>query len=192
MHVLTLNETDFAEHCRRLDALARSFNADLVVTIATGGDKVGSYILPEIPHISISSHRPSTETKKRHARMLACVRRLPLPVRNIMRKAEATIVEHRINNATPHKINLDSETTARIAPAQRLLIVDDAVDSGATLAGVIDAISALDGKREIASAVLTVTTRNPLIRPTYALFDNRTLIRFPWSLDMPRKTNSND
>ena len=192
MHVLTLNEPDFAEHCRRLDALTRSFNADLIVTIATGGDNVGSHMLPEVPHISISSHRPSTETKKKHARMLACVRRLPLPLRNLLRKVEAATVEHRMKNAVPNKIILDGKTAARIASAHRLLIVDDAVDSGATLAGVIDAISLLDGEREIASAVLTVTTSNPLIRPTFTLFDNRTLIRFPWSLDMPLKTNGND
>jgi hypoxanthine phosphoribosyltransferase len=64
-----------------------------------------------------------------------------------------------------------------------LLIVDDAVDTGATLSQVIDAVRrhAPSGSR-VRSAVITVTTDWPLIRPDFTLF-NRQLCRFPWSMD---------
>ena len=32
-------------------------------------------------------------------------------------------------------------------------------------------------------AVVTVTSVKPLIMPDYFLYNNRTLVRFPWSID---------
>lgn len=68
------------------------------------------------------------------------------------------------------------------APA-RILVVDDAVDSGATLRTVIATIRSTWPDAEIRSAVLTVTRSRPLILPDYTLYPRGTLLRFPWSLD---------
>lgn len=70
-----------------------------------------------------------------------------------------------------------------VSKAGRILIVDDAVDSGATLLRVAETLRSASPEAQIASAVITVTTRNPAIKPDYTLYNDRTLIRFPWSAD---------
>lgn len=69
---------------------------------------------------------------------------------------------------------------------QRLLVVDDAVDSGVTLATVLNVLRALcPAGTEIRSAVVTVTLDGPLIQPDFALHRG-ILCRFPWSFDAAR------
>jgi hypoxanthine-guanine phosphoribosyltransferase len=70
----------------------------------------------------------------------------------------------------------------RNRPQPVLLVVDDAVDSGATLMRVLAELRKLvpDGT-VIRSAVVAVTTKTPLIEPDYVF--HRQLCRFPWSLD---------
>ncbi|MBC7799187.1 MAG: hypothetical protein H7Z10_01075, partial [Gemmatimonadaceae bacterium] len=72
---------------------------------------------------------------------------------------------------------------AAAGPAPAVLIVDDAVDSGATLAAVLAEVRRLapPGAR-IETAAITVTTAAPIATPDHALF-NRQLCRFPWSMD---------
>ena len=67
--------------------------------------------------------------------------------------------------------------------APRLLVVDDAVDSGKTLATVLRALrEACPAGTEIRSAAITVTLDNPVAEPDYALY-RRVVCRFPWSFD---------
>ena len=68
----------------------------------------------------------------------------------------------------------------------RLLVVDDAVDSGVTLATVIDLLrNTCPDRTEIRSAVITVTLEEPRAEPDYALYRG-VLCRFPWSFDAAR------
>jgi hypoxanthine phosphoribosyltransferase len=69
-----------------------------------------------------------------------------------------------------------------VGPNPSIVVVDDAVDSGATLARVLDAVSQRAPGAEIRSAVVTVTTPEPWVTPRYTLY-SRQLCRFPWSLD---------
>ena len=65
----------------------------------------------------------------------------------------------------------------------RILIIDDAVDSGATLAATIDHIQAIAGPDAVLrTAAITVTTAAPSIEPNFMLY-RYVLCRFPWSLD---------
>ena len=70
-----------------------------------------------------------------------------------------------------------------------ILIVDDAVDSGKTLKTIVDEVRKKYLTAEIKTAVITVTTKQPIILPDYYLFYNHTLIRFPWSADSRRQIN---
>lgn len=64
-----------------------------------------------------------------------------------------------------------------------MLLVDDAVDSGTTMLRVAEALRCGNPEIELRTAVITVTTAAPLLRPDYTIYDDRTLIRFPWSMD---------
>lgn len=180
MKVITLDRELFADHCRALERLSADFHPDLIITIASGGDYVGEYIYPAVPHMSVSLHRPSTKAKRPW--LMSLVRSLPLWLRNVMRVAESHLLSRLPHDPLP-ALKLPENIARAVAASKHILVVDDAVDSGATLAAVLSAISALPGERAIASAAITVTTASPLATPTYYIYNDKILIRFPWSSD---------
>ncbi|MDE7407207.1 MAG: hypothetical protein K2M76_02200, partial [Muribaculaceae bacterium] len=62
-------------------------------------------------------------------------------------------------------------------------VVDDAVDTGTSLSIALRKLHELCPQAEIRTAALTVTTPDPVVRPDYTIYNNRTLLRFPWSMD---------
>jgi hypoxanthine phosphoribosyltransferase len=66
--------------------------------------------------------------------------------------------------------------------AQRILVVDDTVDSGRTLSTVTAAVRLVQPGAEVKTAVLASTWRRPPVRPDFCLLE-RTLLRMPWSFD---------
>lgn len=65
-----------------------------------------------------------------------------------------------------------------------VLIVDDAVDSGATLKAVVDKFKTVFPDKEIKTAAITVTGKKVMYYPDFCVYNNGTLIRTPWSIDM--------
>ncbi len=207
MTVKTLTQTQFVATCHKLEALTQGFHPDLVLTIATGGDYVGAVIHPTVPHVSIKLQRPTT--KRKQGKMMNIVRHLPRFLKNWLRIAESLYLSSPLNPSRPRNPSqpspdspsspgalaslpypkselaslLSDDVKAAVTSAHRILIVDDAVDSGQTLHKIVTAIRTHSPHAIIATAVITVTTKNPLITPDYTLYNNRTLIRFPWSAD---------
>ncbi len=68
-----------------------------------------------------------------------------------------------------------------IQPA--ILVIDDAIDSGDTLFAIVETLKKTNPNAKVETAVITETTHHPRIRANYTLYQNRTLIRFPWSSD---------
>ena len=64
-----------------------------------------------------------------------------------------------------------------------ILVIDDAIDSGDTLSAIASTLRHRNPEATVCIAVMTETTADPCIRANYALYRNRTLIRFPWSND---------
>lgn len=95
-----------------------------------------------------------------------------------LRIAEAWWLERKGHPASVPQVVLPP-----ISGAARILVVDDAVDSGATLLGVVNAAKAAVPLADVRSAVITQTTTAPMTAPDYTLYNDKTLIRFPWSLD---------
>jgi hypoxanthine phosphoribosyltransferase len=64
-----------------------------------------------------------------------------------------------------------------------VLVVDDAVDSGVTLATVLRLLrESSPPDTQFRSAVVTVTLAQPLAEPDFVLYRG-VLCRFPWSFD---------
>lgn len=178
--VMTLDRQAFAEVCIRLERLIRGsgFAPDAVLSVATGGIYVGELLFRGVPHFETRLQRPSTRFKT--PRLKGLVRRLPQPVLDAMRVAEAGVLDL----LPTRPVDISRVTVpAGVTGSGRILVVDDAVDSGATLDGVLRALRGAAPKADIRSAAVTVTTAHPLARPDYAVFNNFTLIRFPWSMD---------
>jgi hypoxanthine phosphoribosyltransferase len=69
---------------------------------------------------------------------------------------------------------------------KKVLIVDDAVDSGNSLMNIINKLNeSYPEILEIKSAVITVTKRNPVLFPDFYLFKDNSILTFPWTEDSP-------
>lgn len=185
MKVITLDKTDFSASCRRLadEVISCGFTPELIVGIRTGGEYVAREVMAAFPSARLAVvelQRPSTRSKSQFRSLL---RRLPRPVLDIMRMAEAQLLALKPKGcvpdiALPQGLVGDGE--------RKILVVDDAVDSGVTLSVIVKALRKAHPGADVHTAVITVATLRPLIRPYHCLYNNRTLIRFPWSMDMKK------
>lgn len=188
MKVVTLAETDFRDACARLAAeVSGVYAPDLVVAIATGGVYVADAMrgTADVPRADVRLRRPSSVGKDKAGFLFAVLRHLPVWVADRLRIAEARRLARR-PPSPPRRLALDADVRQAVQKATRILVVDDAVDSGCTLRDVIAAIASVPGKRQVRSAVITVTTDAPVAVPDFALYRDATLIRFPWSKDMKK------
>jgi hypoxanthine phosphoribosyltransferase len=187
-----LDDVAFGDVCVDLADIVRDdYKADLVVGIADGGAYVAESMAPHLPGppavAIVKSQRPATAMKQR-MKVRAVLRRLPPKLAGRLRMLEVSVREHllrpRPNGSGDHTLwlTVDEDVTSAIRSADRVLVVDDTVDSGRTLTAVTGLVQSLQPDLEIRVAVLASTFRHPRIRPDYCLFE-RTLLRFPWSLD---------
>jgi uncharacterized protein len=192
--VLNFSRESFDAACTELLHRAiRDTRPDLIIGIPTGGlyvaQSMARAVGDAIPVLALTCRRPSSRLKRATSLVRELVVRLPPPVQDRLRLLEHRILTHGPIQApqTPYCFDRDELTAfgdwlARAGERPVLLIVDDAVDTGLTLSLVLDAVRRRAPAAAIRSAVVTVTTDDPLVRPDYALY-HRKLCRFPWSLD---------
>lgn len=188
MRVVDCVDETFAEHCRTLaEFAAADYCPDLLVAIERGGLHVAHEILAggvlAADLVTLTAHRPATAVK-RGLKLKVPISRLPRFIANWLR-----LLEHYIRLTTTTRTSVPApdviagpQVRARISASERLLVVDDAVDSGATLAAVIRELRMIT-EAEIRSAVLVVTFPAPAVIPEYAVHRKGVLLRLPWSDD---------
>lgn len=191
--VMTVTPAKLLELSSSLYREVRSdgFHPDAVVGIATGGvHVVDAMALP--PGVVVAScrlRRPSTQAKEASAAQ-HIIRRLPSVIADRLRLVEDRWLERKPavpSDPTPELLEQVEQIaqTCEAARASRILVVDDAVDSGATLQCVLQVLGRrLPPGTEVRSAVLTVTRSadRRCVTPDYSLLDS-VLLRFPWSND---------
>jgi hypoxanthine phosphoribosyltransferase len=195
--VRTLDRGNFDAACASLMRMAAaSYSPTALIGIRTGGlvvaeamTRAASAPLPVLP---LTCQRAGTATKSRLPFLHEVLGVLPRGAIDALR-----LLEHRLLSPRRKRLakvpNVDQAEAAAIsvqlsaAPGQhRLLVVDDAVDSGVTLATVVDLLRTIcPAQTEIRSAVITVTLEAPRAEPDYALYRG-VLCRFPWSFDAAR------
>ena len=166
------------------------FTPDALIGIETGGLKVVE-ALSKPPPIVLRCRmvRSTTEVKKLTvaARVL---RRLPYPVADRLRLLEDWLGSRQTPGIPPPTRELEDavDVIAGVVDElglKRLLLVDDAVDSGGTLGCVLAALRArMPDDVKVLSAVLTRTrpVQNTAVEPDFTLH-SMVLLRFPWSFD---------
>lgn len=193
--VRSVSTAELHAFCLELADQVRDFDPDVVVGIATGGAEVAEEItraLGGTPRLVIvKSQRPGTRVKQGRL-VSALLAALPQRAADLARWAE---VEHR-ELLYYLKLRLHgadrTESQARIVRpdvlaraaegAARVLVVDDTLDSGQTLSGVVAATRAASPTAEVRTAVIATTWRRPPIDPDHVLHD-RLLLRLPSSFD---------
>ncbi len=195
MRVITLHPQAFEAECVSLGrhALAQG-PYDLIVGIRTGGAHVADAVcrhtppLAGVPRHDVRLQRASTPGRTEATK--GWLRHLPTPLLNLMRMAESLWDGRRVPDegdvaraAGRLEMSQGCRDLLSASPHSSILVIDDAVDSGVTLAATVAALRDACPEARIVTAVLTVTRRDSLIVPDVALHRDRTLIRFPWSND---------
>src|SRR5579871_4835798 len=181
--VLSLDRDNFDAACKQLmEMVLEEWRPDALIGIRSGGlhvaEAMGRACSFHLPVLSITCRRPTTHLKMASATLRNLITELPQPVLDGLRLLEHRLITRRTKRPKPGARQLDAGELATLgrwlstAGAQpSLLIVDDSVDSGVTLAIVHDAVRkhAPPGA-QIRCATITLTTRQPAIVPNYILF----------------------
>lgn len=190
--VITLDQARFEQACRDLGRIATErFDPQLVVGIRTGGYVVAEAMRPALPEnaqiLPIRKQRPSTKLKKEAPWRKKLLQATPYAATDRVR-----LLEHRLLMAnatlksgqpvktfTPDPAEGDViEAALAKMPDARVLVVDDSIDSGSTMAAVVGFLQRVAPKADVRAAVVVVTHHTPLITPEFSLYRG-VLCRFP-------------
>lgn len=183
MKVVTLHPDTFGEVCQRLADKVAEWHPDILVGIVTGGEIVARNMAKSISQTTLHTVKLQRSTTARKSSVRKLLKLLPTSLADRLRIMEARKAERRPHKVHEPLISSQLEHALKENPKGKVLIVDDAVDSGDTLLSVVKAIQRIVPDAEVKSAVLTVTTSKPAISPDYSIWNDKTLLRFPWSLD---------
>jgi hypoxanthine phosphoribosyltransferase len=190
----TLHQSAFDAACAELMRHVEThFEPTLIAGIRTGGLVVAQTMAraarQALDVLPVTSRRASTAAKERVPFIGSILKTLPRPAVDALRRIEHRwVTTGRARRAGPQWVDMDEvgEVARRLGDMtgpRRLLVVDDAVDSGVTFATVMQRLkSACPAGTEFRSAAITQTLPRPLLAPDHVLYRG-TLCRFPWSFD---------
>lgn len=191
MKVLTITSAKFPVICGSLaDKIIQSkFHPDIIIGIRNGGGYVGmelakSFREAKYTEVEIRRKGSNNKNNKYVRRFIAW---LPLRLNNWLRIAESQLLKKK-KHIRLGNISFDKHiSNLLLAKGQNILLVDDAIDSGATIAKLVGYINANYPDNNIKVAVITVTTASPIIDADFYLYHDNTLIRFPWAIDAQKQ-----
>lgn len=194
MKVLDFKKEDFHDFLNEsFHDLIDSNQKILILGIADGGIPVAEMVYQffqnetqnQVSLDFIKAQRPSTKHKKANPNRENILRFtfsiLPKFVLNYLRIAEHKKLSKRSETDLEREIKMNSEI--EFSFFDLILVVDDAVDSGASMKKVVEFVREKTKNSMVVKSVsVVVTQQNPLFLPDYFWLRD-VLIRFPWSLD---------
>jgi uncharacterized protein len=190
----TFGQAAFDAACTELTRMVgRDYAPALLVGVRTGGFVVATTMarVASLPVMPLTCRRPTTFFKSSIPGLKSLLAALPEPLLDALRRAEHRVAAGHRREARATLVDL-AEAAAigdrlrNLQPGARVLVVDDAVDSGVTLATVLQKLRAICPPGVVVrTAVITVTMEDPIVIPDYALYRG-VLCRFPWSFDARR------
>lgn len=192
IHTLDRQRFDTACACLMRQVVSK-YPPDLLVGIRTGGLVVAEAMAQSgpgyVPVLPLTCRRVATGMKSRLKVLPWLLARLPQPIVDRLRWLEHRLLsKRRRSSSAPQQIDHTEAITigqhlARATAPCRVLVVDDAVDSGVTLSTVLNLLRrTCPPQTEFRTAVVTVTLTQPLVEPDFLLYRG-VLCRFPWSFD---------
>ena len=192
MSVVTFTPALLAEACSQLSCRVKAggFTPSLLIGIQHGGAEVARRMrndFPEAAYCEVRLSRPGTRQKSQGLahRLL---QHLPLWICNTLRIVESRINEWRSKGEEPVRlgeIRLPDDIASTLSNPSNfsILLIDDAIDTGATIQQARLQLLKQFPDITIRVAVITVTIPHPICDADFCLYHNRTLCRFPWSND---------
>lgn len=194
MRVISLLGTKFFEECNRLSNLVKEqYKPTIIIGVLTGGGYVGKEVSKawnEAIYVETKVQRKDTAKKEKGIRH-KILQVLPYFILNWLRMAEMVYEDMKAKKSNPKRegrIELPKNIDTLLKEEkQNILLVDDAIDTGATLKLIKETLTQSYPLATIKIAVITVTSNHPMINADYYLYHDRTLVRFPWSNDVKQK-----
>ena len=192
MPVVTLTPTLLAEACSQLSCRVKAggFTPSLLIGIQHGGAEVARRMRDDFPEAAYCEVRLSRPGTKQKSQGLAhrLLQHLPLWICNTLRIVESRVNEWRSKGKDPVRIGtirLPQDITSTLSNPSNpsILLIDDAIDTGATIQQARLQLLKQFPDITIRVAVITVTIPHPICDADFCLYHNRTLCRFPWSND---------
>lgn len=192
MRVENLIDRNFETACQNLARQASErMQPDLVIGIRRGGVWVRNAMKAALPENivfgEIGLQRRGTAKKNQLSRLL---KSLPQWLCNLLRISEAYARRIKHTCCRPKLYPLESlsfdpasEALLQSAP-QHIWIVDDAVDSGKSMASIQAKLQTYPQAHKVLYIALTVTEKRTLLMPDVYLYNEGVLLRFPWSNDV--------
>lgn len=191
MRVENLIGKDFEQACQALAQQAgKRMQPDMVIGIRRGGvwvmEAMKAAMNGDIHYGETALQRQGTAGKNRWSHLLQV---LPQWLCNALRIVEAFALRLKRTVCKPElfpleEIHFDSESETLLQQApQKIWIVDDAVDSGKSMASLREKLQMYPHPHQVLYLALTVTEKQPLLMPDIYVYHEGVLLRFPWSND---------
>lgn len=192
MRVITVNDKELQMLCSQLKSMIADsgYGFDTIIAIARGGVLLAEKMYSDNFFI-VSCRRGSTALKSGILNKI--IRRLPLRINNMLRESESRLsyISHKVLPHHLKEVSIDDKLRNHLQQNKRkVLIVDDASDSGHTILSVVMALRKIAPDNEYRTAVITETQTDSVYNNDYAIFRNCTLIRFPWAPDAAKSRES--
>lgn len=194
MRIIDWLGDDFETGCAALgQRIIGRYKPDLVVGISTGGAVLAEAVcrltvaLNRVQRCNVTARRPGTPHKNKFG-LKWWLPYLPAWICNRLRIAEMFLLKRRLRKGLPQAaraVTISEGAIRAICQSSSIVVIDDAVDSGATLASVMNQIQAINPAAMLHSAVVTVTLDNSGYEPDISVHRG-IIVRFPWSADAPR------
>lgn len=206
MKILNCLGKDFDETCFNLanKIISDNYKPDIVIGIAKGGAKVGAKVYEYIKignsnvrYCDVKIQHPCTIFMKNFG-IKKLFKIMPKSSLNLLRKIILYIREfnwtyfsHNVKRIG--EVKLPDNIIKYISNNNycKILIIDDAIDSGKTVTLLYDYIKSINSYSIIRCGVLNTTFRKPCFIPHYCLYD-RVILRFPWAFDAFRFKNKEE
>jgi len=155
--------------------ISSNFNPDGIVYIERAGKLIGEPLAAKlrIRALGIKANRSGGELKRTLSKYLFFI---PKP---IIQKIKYLELKSNFNGLNKNRNIVFNDN---LNGFKRIIVVDDAIDSGETVKKVIEHINSIDSEVTIKIAVITTTTKKPVINPDFFVYEN-TICNFPWSID---------
>ncbi len=196
--VITLTPSLLAKACSQLSHRVKAEGCcpSVLIGIQQGGAEVAKLMkedFPDAAYCEVRLSRPDTPQKSQgwKHRLLYY---MPIWLCNYLRAVESRVNEWQSKGKEPVRLGeicLPDDIASILNPSNPsnpsnpplVLLIDDAIDTGATIQQARRQLLEQFPNITLRVAVITVTTPHPICDADFCLYHNRTLCRFPWSND---------
>lgn len=187
MNVITLTPAETIKNIEKL-INQTDFYPDIVIGVLNGAKvileqfkKSEKFVTSQFVEVKLQR---KTEKSKSNKFVLSVFKILPYAILDKLRMIESKKVKSSITNIDFAMLDNLSFLLDHFPDidVKRILIIDDAVDSGKTMYILRKQLNEKYPHAEIKSAVIAWTIEQSIVKPDYYLYKN-ILVRYPWSKD---------